>query len=240
MRRMSGLHLKWHFTRRELWAFLTANWRALLLLLLGVLVPLLLFFDLTEDLLEEGGFPWDASVLAWYRAHRTPQLTAVANALAVLGGFGVLPFVTALIAWLLARAGARVHGWFLILALAGAALLNTTAKLVFHRARPDILEALVREPGFSFPSGHAMSNAAFGFALIIVFWRSKAGWPVAVVAGLWAVAVGASRNYLGVHYPSDVVAGFLASAAWVAGLYLIMGRRWPGLRKSPRGEPDTR
>jgi membrane-associated phospholipid phosphatase len=240
MRGMSGLHLRWHFTRRELWAFLKTNWRALLLLLLGVLAPLLLFFELTEDLLEEGGFAWDASVLAWYRAHRTPGLTAVANALAVLGGFAVLPLVTALIAALLARAGAKAHGWFLILALAGAALLNTVAKLVFHRARPDILEALVREPGFSFPSGHAMSNAAFGFALIVVFWRSRAGWPVAVVAGLWAVAVGASRNYLGVHYPSDVLAGFLASAAWVAGLYLLMGRRWPGLRKSPKGERDTR
>ncbi|WP_240741104.1 phosphatase PAP2 family protein [Deinococcus sp. Arct2-2] len=237
---MSGLHLRWHFTRRELWAFLKVNWRGLLLLLIGVLAPLLLFFELTEDVFQEGGFAWDASVLAWYRAHRTPELTAVANALAVLGGFAVLPLVTGLIAYLLARAGAKAHGWFLILALAGAALLNTIAKLIFHRARPDILEALVREPGFSFPSGHAMSNAAFGFALIVVFWRSRAGWPVAVVAGLWAITVGASRNYLGVHYPSDVLAGFLASAAWVAGLYLLMSRRWPGLRKSPKGERDTR
>lgn len=232
--------LKWHFTRRELWAFLKTNWRALLLLLIGVLGPLLLFLELTEDVFRDGGFPWDSSLLAWYRAHRTPGLTAAANALAVLGGFAVLPLVTALIAYLLARAGAKAHGWFLVLALAGAALLNSVAKLVFQRARPDILEALVREPGFSFPSGHAMSNAAFGFALILVFWRSKAGWPVAVVAGMWAVAVGASRNYLGVHYPSDVLAGFLASVTWVAGLYLLMGRRWPGLRKSPKGERDTR
>lgn len=237
---MSGLHLRWHFTRRELWAFLKTNWRVLLLLLVGVLGPLLLFLELAEDVFRDGGFPWDGSILAWYRAHRTPQLTALANDLAVLGGFAVLPLTTAVIAFLLARAGAKAHGWFLILALAGAALLNAVAKLVFQRARPDILEALVREPGFSFPSGHAMSNAAFGFALIVVFWRSRAGWPVAVVAGLWAVAVGASRNYLGVHYPSDVLAGFLASAAWVAGLYLLMGRRWPGLRKSPRGEADTR
>ncbi|UQN06038.1 phosphatase PAP2 family protein [Deinococcus sp. QL22] len=237
---MSGLHLKWHFTRRELWAFLKANWRALVLLLIGVLAPLLLFLELAEDVFRDGGFPWDSSILAWYRAQRTPELTAVANALAVLGGFAVLPVVTALIAFMLARGGAKAHGWFLILALAGAALLNGAAKLFFQRARPDILEALVREPGFSFPSGHAMSNAAFGFALIVVFWRSRAGWPVAVVAGLWAVAVGASRNYLGVHYPSDVLAGFLASSAWVAGLYLLMGRRWPGLRKSPKGERDTR
>ncbi|WP_231881556.1 phosphatase PAP2 family protein [Deinococcus puniceus] len=223
-----------------MWAFLKANWRALLLLLLGVLGPLLLFSELAEEVFEEGGFAWDVSVLAWYRENRTPGLTALANALAGLGGVWVLPVVTALIAWLLARAGAKAHGWFLVLALAGAALLNGAAKLFFQRARPDVLEALVREPGFSFPSGHAMSNAAFGFALILVFWRSRAGWPVAVVAGVWAIAVGASRNYLGVHYPSDVLAGFLASAAWVAGLYLLMGRRWPRLRKSPKGERDTR
>jgi undecaprenyl-diphosphatase len=52
--------------------------------------------------------------------------------------------------------------------------------------------------------------------------------------------VGLSRNYLGVHYPSDVLAGLAASVAWVTGLYLILGRRWPGLRRSPRGERDTR
>lgn len=53
-------------------AFLRTHWRGLLLLLLGVLLPLVLIAELTEDIFRDGGFAWDTAVLAWYRAHRTP------------------------------------------------------------------------------------------------------------------------------------------------------------------------
>ncbi|WP_102125425.1 phosphatase PAP2 family protein [Deinococcus planocerae] len=226
--------------RRRLPGLLARHWRQLALLFLGVLLPLALFADLAEDIFREGGFAWDRAVLGWYAAHRTPTLTGVAHALAWLGGLGGLPLLVLVFVVVLVRLGARAQAWFLIAAVAGASVLNGLAKGVFQRPRPTGLGALVREPGFSFPSGHAMSNAAFGCALILIFWRSRAGWPVAVAGGLWAVAVGASRNYLGVHYPSDVLAGFAASAAWVAGLYLILSRRWSALRRAPQGEADTR
>ncbi|GGR45417.1 phosphatidylglycerophosphatase [Deinococcus seoulensis] len=227
-------------SRREFLPFLRQHWRSLLLVLLGVLIPFGLFTHLTYEVFREGGFWWDQGVLDWYAQRRTPALTWAAETLATLGGVMVLPFVTALLAWLLARAGGRAHGWFLVSGVAGATLLNVAAKVVFQRPRPDELLAVLNEPGFSFPSGHAMANAAFGFALTLVFWRSRAGWPVAVLGLLWALAVGASRNYLGVHYPSDVLAGFTASVAWVAGLYVVMARRWPQLRGSPAGPRDTR
>lgn len=227
-------------SRREFLPFLRSHWRSLLLVLLGVLIPFGLFAHLTHEVFREGGFSWDQGVLDWYAQRRTPALTWAAETLATLGGVAVLPFVTLLLAWLLAGRGGRAHGWFLVSGVAGATLLNVTAKVVFQRPRPDELLALLNEPGFSFPSGHAMSNAAFGFALTLVFWRSRAGWPVAVFGLLWALAVGASRNYLGVHYPSDVLAGFTASVAWVAGLYTVMARRWPQLRDSPAGPRDTR
>lgn len=226
--------------RRNLPGLLARHWTQLALLLLGVLAPLLLLADLTEDVFLDGGFGWDRTVLAWYAAQRTPELTRVAEGLALLGGVAVLPLVTAALVLGLLRWGARAHAWFLVGAVGGAALLNALAKLIFQRPRPDELVAALTEPGYSFPSGHAMSNMAFGFALVLVFWRSRAGWPLVVLGGAWALAVGVSRNYLGVHYPSDVLAGFAASVAWVAGLYLILARRWPGLRRSPRGERDTR
>ncbi|MFC5847892.1 phosphatase PAP2 family protein [Deinococcus petrolearius] len=216
------------------------RWNAVALLLLGVLLPLLAVADLTEDIFRKGGFAWDQTLLAWYRAHRTPELTRLAEALAVIGGVQVLPWVTLAVAAGLYRARARAHALFLVLAVGGATLLNVATKLIFHRPRPDVLEAVLREPGFSFPSGHAMANAAFGIAVTLVFWRSRAGWPVAVLGALWAVLVGVSRNYLGVHYPSDVLAGALSSLVWVAGLYLLMGRFRPSLRSSPAGERDNR
>lgn len=224
----------------EIVAFVRAHWRGVLLLLLGVLLPLVLIADLTEDIFRDGGFAWDNAILDWYRAHRTPALTALATALGVIGGVRVLPFVALVIALLLARAGGRAHAWFLALALSGAALLNVLAKLIFQRPRPDELGAVLIEPGFSFPSGHAMSNAAFGIALGLIFWRSRLGWPVAVLGVCWGVLVAASRNYLGVHYPTDVIVGFLSAAAWAYGLYLLMARRWPALRNSPGGPDDTR
>ncbi|CAM4347828.1 phosphatase PAP2 family protein [Deinococcus marmoris] len=223
----------------EIVAFARGHWRGLLLLLLGVLLPLVLIAELTEDVFRDGGFAWDTAILEWYRAHRTPTLTSAALALGVIGGVRVLPFAALAIALLLVRAGARVHAWYLALALSGAALLNLLAKLIFQRPRPDELGAVLVESGFSFPSGHAMGNAAFGIALGLIFWRSRLGWPVSVLGVFWGVLLAASRNYLGVHYPTDVIVGFLSAAAWAYGLYLIMGRRWPALRRSPGGVDDT-
>ena len=120
-----------------------------------------------------------------------------------------------------------------VLAVAGATLLNVTAKVIFQRPRPDELGAVLVEKGFSFPSGHTMANAAFGIALAYIFWRSPRTRWVSLVALAWAVAVGLSRNYLGVHYPTDVLVGFLTSLAWVTGLWFLMRKRWKALEQAP-------
>ncbi|MBB5232940.1 phosphatase PAP2 family protein [Deinococcus budaensis] len=220
--------------RRDLPTLLAAHWTRLALLLLGVLGPLALFADLAGDVLRTGGFGWDRTILAGVASSRTPDGTFAAQALSTLGGLWALPLVVGALALGLARAGGRAHARFLVGAVAGAAALNVLVKLVFQRPRPADLVAVLTEPGFSFPSGHAMSNLAFGYALTLVFWHTRWRWPVALLGCGWGLAVGLSRIYLGVHYPSDVLAGFAASVAWVAGLYLILGRRWPALRRSPR------
>lgn len=97
----------------------------------------------------------------------------------------------------------------------GAALVNLILKLLFERARPDLWQQLVVETSFSFPSGHAMASAALACCVIAVFWRTKYRIPVAVAAVLYTIVVGFSRLYLGVHYPTDVIGGWLLSTAWV-------------------------
>lgn len=194
----------------------------LTLLLLGVVfLCLFLALLLTVGVFRRGGFPWDQAILDWYRAHRTAGLTAFAEAVALLGGLSVLPFVTAALAGGLAWAGRRMGALFLLLSVFGAILLNISAKVVFQRPRPDELGAVMLEPGFSFPSGHAMSNAAFGFA-VAVLWRDRP-WVVGL-GWAWAFLVPVTRNYLGVHYPTDVTVGFLASLAWVFGLAALFNR----------------
>lgn len=217
---------------------LRLHWRLILLVLLGVLAPLLVVADLTEEVFRDGGFAWDQATLDWYAAHRTPGLTLLARFLAVAGGVPALPLLTLLAALLLARYKTRAHAWLLVLAVAGATLLNVLAKVAFQRPRPGELVAVLSEPGFSFPSGHAMANMAFGMALCLIFWNSRARWPAALLGVGWGVLVGLSRNYLGVHYPTDVLVGFLSSVTWVMGLYVVVRQRWRVLAQ-PAPQPGA-
>lgn len=213
------------------------HWQSLLLLSAGTVLPLSLFAYLAHEVFQESGFFWDQVILQWYVHHRTPALTQAAKLLEVLGGLGVLPIVVLGVVLLLYRINARIHGWFLISSMVGALTLNLIIKGVFHRPRPDELVSVLRESGFSFPSGHAMTNAAFAAALILIFWRSGRGRPVTILAVIWMLLIGLSRNYLGVHYPSDVLAAFSAGMAWVNGLFLLMGHHWPELRGAPGTSP---
>ena len=110
------------------------------------------------------------------------------------------------------------------IALAGSALLNLAAKHYFGRARPAFWLSLAPETSYSFPSGHAMASMTLATVLVLLAWRSRWRWPVLVAAPGFALAVAASRVYLGVHYPSDILAGWTAAIAWTAGVYVVVFR----------------
>src|SRR5207244_443099 len=108
----------------------------------------------------------------------------------------------------------------LIVAVGGAQLLISLFKVVFHRARPTFTDPVTTAQGFSFPSGHSMGAMVF-FGLMAYFLiRDNEKLSIRVIIGLIFVAtvllVGFSRIYLGVHFPSDVVAGYAAGIAWLA------------------------
>jgi undecaprenyl-diphosphatase len=107
-------------------------------------------------------------------------------------------------------------------AMAGAAFLNVVLKAVFERARPDLWDKLVHESSYSFPSGHSMMSAALGLALVVALWNSRWRWWAVGLAALYIPFIGLTRLYLGVHYPTDVVAGWLVSGAWVMAVALLM------------------
>jgi undecaprenyl-diphosphatase len=114
---------------------------------------------------------------------------------------------------------APIEALGLIAAFAGAGSLDATLKLWFHRDRPSVTWALAREPTFSFPSGHAMLIlVVYGMILYLIVRLSQSR-LLDVIATLIAVplilAIGVSRVYLGVHYPSDILAGYLAGAIWL-------------------------
>lgn len=136
----------------------------------------------------------------------------------------LVPFNIAVFLMLVLR-HRRPAAMFWALAVVGAALLNFLAKQLFARVRPDLWVSILPETTFSFPSGHTMQSTAVAVALTILMWRTRARWATFLAGTCFAVLVGLSRVYLGVHYPSDILAGWCASLVWVIGTSLPFSGR---------------
>ena len=128
----------------------------------------------------------------------------------------------------------------------GAEALDTLLKLLFRRARPEVFFGLTAPRTYSFPSGHSMLSACFFgvlAALVTIrmasYARKLAVWAAATLATL---LIGLSRVYLGVHYPSDVLAGYAAAVIWVLSVragYAVWLRRRATADGPSRAAPDT-
>ena len=146
---------------------------------------------------------------------RSDTLTSFMQAFTSLASIVVLAVLAAVIA---ALAPGKAPGWCVSVNLVCVVLLNTVLKYLVQRPRPDGFR-LISETGYSFPSGHSMVAMAFFGLLIWMVWRyhrhdvMRVVW--CVVFGLVIVMVGVSRIYLGVHYASDVLAGFCVSLIWL-------------------------
>ena len=194
---------------------------ALLRLLLGILIPLLIVGKLGEDVLEQQRFAFESPLMLWLHAHSTSALDRLAVVLATVGGVEVVAPASAVLAYVFWRRSFLVARFFVV-AVLGAALLNGVMKLAFHRPRPNLWPRLIPESGASFPSGHSMYSSAFVVALILLAWPTRWRWPALILGTLYTLAVGWSRVDLGVHYPTDVLAGWLTGTAWVLGVYGLL------------------
>ncbi|GAA4286062.1 phosphatase PAP2 family protein [Georgenia daeguensis] len=131
--------------------------------------------------------------------------------------------VTLLCLWVWRRHGLRTRALWAFVTLMLTWGLNLVVKTGVQRARPVVDEAVAYAPGFSFPSGHAMNTAAAGLVVTALVWPllgPRARVAVPLVAGLLVVLTGIDRVLLGVHYPSDVVAGVVLGFAVAGGSYL--------------------
>ncbi|MEQ9622898.1 phosphatase PAP2 family protein [Coleofasciculus chthonoplastes] len=199
------------------------HWRSLVVLFLGVYFPLQIFGELAEEVWEkEGGFPWDVPILLAIHSTASPQLDAFAITLTKFGAYwGVLPLSVAIVLILAFRRQWRLLTYALI-TLLGSVIINRTAKLVLQRVRPNLWESPAPEFDYAFPSGHAMGSMTFAIVLIILTWNTRWRWLVVIGSIVFAIAIGWTRMYLGVHYPSDIIAGWMASIAWTVGVSLLI------------------
>ncbi|HEX8327323.1 MAG TPA: phosphatase PAP2 family protein [Hymenobacter sp.] len=191
------------------------------LVLLGFVVPWAVFGALAWVVTKVGHFVVDEPGLLFFHRHATPWLDRFAVFLTIIGHTGPMigvGVVTTAVLWWQKR---RLLAWAFAVSVGGSMLLTQVLKPLLGRARPDLWTSIRPEKTLSFPSGHAMDTAAIAAALAFVLWHYRARWPAWVLAPLFAVGVGWARMYLGVHYPSDVLAGWCSAVGWVVGIQVL-------------------
>ncbi|QHT63039.1 phosphatase PAP2 family protein [Paenibacillus lycopersici] len=172
---------------------------------------------------------FDASVIDAVQRQENGTLTAIAKALGKIGSSSVIiPAVLVIAVILFLVLKHRKELVLLLGGMLGSTLLNNALKPIYRRDRPDI-HRIVEEHGYGYPSGHSMAAFSFYFLVAYLLWRHlpNRGWRAALIAfsAAMTASIGVSRIYLGVHYPTDVLAGYWLSACWIM-LCIRLFRLW--------------
>lgn len=186
---------------------------------------LLLFLSIATDIAPRG---WDRAIMLWLRAIGGSRMRAAMIDVTALGdGIVLTAVVIAAAGLLLVQRRWRTAGLLLVATWSGGWLAGQ-AKLWIARPRPDLVDHLVPVTGLSFPSGHATNSAIVYLTLASLVTQVERGTATRrytlAVAILLVGAIGISRVYLGVHWPSDVVAGWCAGTWWALAWWWIARR----------------
>lgn len=196
---------------------------AVLASLAGAVLSVFLFAWIAEEMKEGDIMRFDLAGRAWVHQFASPRMTLVMETLSFIGSYVLVAafIVSLIIFW--KRRWRRGLTW-LTIAMAGAVVLDLVLKFAFHRPRPSPFYGVALH-SWSFPSGHALSSFCFyGVLAGLLIHRVKPlPWRIAIWCAAAALvgAIGLSRIYLGVHYPSDVLAGYLAAAVWVTAMVAL-------------------
>jgi membrane-associated phospholipid phosphatase len=185
--------------------------------LIGYLLILSVVAWLCREVWEHEAFSLDRSLLLWIHQFANPQLDGVMLFVTALGnpGMVITVFISTII-WL-GMKRRYSDGIRFSIDCAGGLLISQVMKLFFAKPRPELWARLVSEHSFSFPSGHAVgSMVVYGFIAYIlakeipVYRRC-----IYAIASILIIAIGFSRLYLGVHYPTDIIAGYGIGVLWL-------------------------
>ncbi len=236
-----------HAGLQKLKTHVAARDRTELLLLLGTLALLgiiLVIVNLAGEVLEGDTLEFDKRMLAALRKADNPSqpigpawLEMAAFDITALGGPTVLGMTVLAVVGFLLLHGMYRNAAFVFLASVGGWMLNDLLKEVFARPRPQVVPHLRQVMSLSFPSGHALTSAAIfltlGALLMRVAQSRLVKFYIMFIAMLTTLLVGLTRVYLGVHYPTDVLAGWLIGISWALFCWLLERslERSAGLRK---------
>lgn len=209
---------------------------------------LLLAFGLIAEVAMGQAMPtFDRSLILWFRDPADLSdpigpvwLEEAARDITAMGSFAVLGILLFSIVSFLFLSGRRNAAWVMLVAVIGGVALNSLLKLGFARPRPDLVAPTARIFTPSFPSGHAALSAITYLTIAALLSRTtpsrKLRFYVMGLAIVLTVMVGVSRVYLGVHYPTDVLAGWCIGAAWALMCWVAMTR----LQQTGQVDPPQR
>jgi undecaprenyl-diphosphatase len=188
--------------------------------LAGSILLLYLFADLTEDVFTNEFTKFDDNFELWVHSFSSSGLTIFFEFFTTIGSIAGISILTVITFGLLWWRHHLRSAWLLALAVGGGILINQVLKQLFHRPRPELWDITgSRLTTFSFPSGHATVSLCYfgvlawlGFRLLKPRW---ARWLGAALMVFCIVMVGLSRIYFGVHYPTDVIGGYLSGTFWL-------------------------
>jgi undecaprenyl-diphosphatase len=199
----------------------------------AIAAMLFAFAKIGEEMVEGDTRAFDVQVLL---SLRTPGNSAdpigpvwfeeMMRDFSALGSTGVLITVTLAVTGFLVISGRRRMALVMAASITSGMLISQTLKWGFARSRPDLVPALTRVYTHSFPSGHAMMSAVVYLTIGVLFARTTIRTALKAyllsIATLLTLIVGVSRVYLGVHWPTDVLAGWAGGAAWALLCWLAM------------------
>lgn len=206
------------------------------------------FVELADEVLEGETQEFDSRVIQQLRRADDPAIPVgpawlinVGRDITALGGIPVLSLIMVAVVGYLLQQRAYSAMWFVIVSTIGGILLSSALKIAFGRERPDIVLHLVTISTPSFPSGHAMLSAVvyltLGALLAEIVPRRAGKIYFLTVAMVLTFLIGLSRIYLGVHYPTDVLAGWAIGLAWALFCWLVAHylRRRGAIESAPPG-----
>lgn len=191
------------------------------------------FAQIAEEILEAESIAFDTNILLTVRSWHSPLLDIVMLAVTTIGDPFVLLIICTLLGIWLLRRKQKSKATTLAIAAIGAIGLNVMLKQLFSRDRPALWERIVDVGQYSFPSGHAMvSMVIYGFIgyILATRYRRQQWWIISLTI-LLITAIGFSRLYLGVHWPTDIIAGYAAGLVWLIAC-ILSSKIWHRYRRA--------
>jgi undecaprenyl-diphosphatase len=176
------------------------------------------FTELVDVVVEGDSRAFDKAALLWIHSTFPGWLDGPMRIVTALGYYWFVLALLVAVVILFYRRGWKLSAMLLLVSTAGSAVLTTVLKGVFQRARPELFDSGYHASFYSFPSGHAtVAVGLYGMLTLVLAYhlRGAARWAVVGLGISVVLLIGFSRLYLGVHYPTDVVAGYLAALLWL-------------------------